>query len=60
MGVKEILTGFLSDVEEPTRSILADVLLAEHRKLDMERPALKAEVKDIIEAQVQAESKERT
>jgi hypothetical protein len=57
MGVKELLTEFLVEVEEPTRSILADVLLAEHRKLDMERPQLKSEIKEIIEARVHVESR---
>ena len=59
MGIKELLIEFLASVEEPTRGVLAEVLLAEQRKIDMERPQLKSEIKDIIEASIQAEREGR-
>jgi hypothetical protein len=55
MGVKEILLEFLQDVDEPARGVIADVLLAEQKKLDMERPRLKDEIREIIDAHVRRE-----
>lgn len=55
MGVKEILFDFLKSVDEPARTVLAEVLLLEQRTIDMEKPRFKDDVKSIIEERVREE-----
>lgn len=55
MGVKEILFDFLGTIDEPARTVLAEVLLVEQRMIDMERPRFKEDVKSIIENRVREE-----
>jgi hypothetical protein len=55
VGVKEILFDFLGSVDEPARTVLAQVLLLEQPMLDMERPRFKEDVKSIIENCVREE-----
>jgi hypothetical protein len=55
MGVKEILFDFLGSVDEPARTVLAEVLLVEGRMIDMEKPRFKDDVKNIIEKCVREE-----
>ena len=58
MGVREILIEFLDQVDPSVRGILADVLVAEQRKIDMANPrGVKEEIRDIIDAQVRAEER---
>ncbi len=55
MGVREILFEFLSEAEPVVREIIAKVLLAEQRKIDIEHPQMKKELIDIIDAAARAE-----
>jgi hypothetical protein len=55
VGVKEILFDFLKGIDEPARSVLAEVLLLEQPMIDMERPRFKEEIKTIIETHVREE-----
>ncbi|MFN8233441.1 MAG: hypothetical protein U0V56_08230 [Actinomycetota bacterium] len=53
--MRELLLEFLETVDEPVRSILAEVILAEQRTIDMERPRVRAEIRDIIDKHVRRE-----
>jgi hypothetical protein len=59
MGVREILFEFLNDVDPAVRQILAEVLLAEQRRIDMQRPRVKEDIREAIDAQVRLEEKSR-
>jgi hypothetical protein len=59
VGVRELLIEFLAAVDEPVKSILVDVIVAEQRKIDMERPRMKADVQEIIDAYVRKEERGR-
>jgi hypothetical protein len=55
MGVREILFEFLSEADPAVRDVIAKVLLAEQRKIDIEHPQMKRELIDIIDAAARAE-----
>jgi hypothetical protein len=58
VGVREILVDFLQDVDEDVREVLTEVLLAEQRKIDMQRPrGIKEEIRDLIDAHVRLEER---
>ena len=60
MSVREILLEFLEQVDPAVRDILADVLLAEQRKIDMRNPrGIKEDIREIIDAKVRAEEREQ-
>ena len=55
MGVQEILAQYLQTLDEQTRVVLMEVILAEQRVIDMERPRVKEHIKEVIDAEVRAE-----
>lgn len=61
MSVREILLEFLEQQVDPdVRGILADVLVAEQRKIDMKLPRrIKEDIREIIDAKVRAEEREQ-
>jgi hypothetical protein len=60
VGIREILAEFLKEAPPEVRSILADVIVAERERIDMQRPrGIKERLKDIIDAQVVVEERSR-
>lgn len=60
MGVHEILMEFLQDEDPVIKSLLADVIVAEQHKIDMQRArGIKEEIKNFIDAQVRLEERDR-
>jgi hypothetical protein len=57
VGVREILFDFLSEADPAVREIIAQVLLAEQRKIDLDRPSMKKELIDIIDAAARSETR---
>ena len=57
MGVREILFDFLSEADPSVREIISQVLLAEQRKIDIERPQMKQELIDIIDSAARSEAR---
>lgn len=55
MTVRDILFESLKDVDPAVRAILIDVLVLEQRHIDMQRPRVKAEIREIIDQQVRRE-----
>jgi hypothetical protein len=60
MGVYQILLEFLKDANPSVRGILTEVLLLEQRSIDLQRPQVKPQIKQIIDGQVRSELKEES
>ena len=55
MTVRDILFDSLRDIDPTVRAILTEVILLEQRHIDMQRPRVKAEIREIIDRQVRRE-----
>jgi hypothetical protein len=57
MGVQELLLEYVKDLPAPVKRVLLDVLAAEQRLLDLERPrGVKDEIKAAIDREVRREA----
>jgi hypothetical protein len=55
--VRDLLLEFLKEVDPAVRSILKEVVMTEQRYIDMQRPRVKQEIREIIDAEVRAEER---